>query len=101
MQSNIHVTFRTKRIKQEEVKVGSTYCNRGAGTTFRKVLAIGDEHRPKVYFSSTGEHPVGIPGVRYEQYRFDRKGNKKGQGEKVMYLHSFTSWIGSEVEGSE
>lgn len=69
-----------------EIVVGKTYRNRGAGRTRRKVLAIGDEHRPKYWNSSNV--PPREPGVLYEQ-----KG-VKGR----LYLTSFTAWVGSVVE---
>lgn len=74
-------------MKKNEIHVGSTYRNRGKGKTLRKVLAIGDDHRPIRYFSM--EHPPEEPGVLYE----DSKGNK-GQ----LYITSFASWAGSMVK---
>lgn len=68
------------------IKVGKTYRNRGKGKTTRTVLAIGDEHKPRVYYNASGEHPDNT-GVLYEQ---------KGTQNR-LYLKSFAQWAGSEV----
>ncbi len=33
-------------MKPSEIRAGEAYRNRGKGNTVRRVLAIGDEHRP-------------------------------------------------------
>lgn len=81
-------------MKPSEIQVGKTYQNKGAGTTKRKVLAIGDEHRPKNWLSE-GPAP-DEPGVLYE--------SSYGHGNytDTLYLSSFASWAGREyVEGSK
>ena len=74
------------RKTKPEIEVGKTYRNRGAGRTRRKVLAIGDEHRPKRWQSPLD--PPNEPGVLFEQ-----KGVKSR-----LYLTSFKAWVGSVVE---
>jgi len=69
-------------MKPSEIKVGVTYLNKGAGTTWRKVLAIGDEYKPY------GNHP-NEPGVLYE--------NNRG-GQHKLYLSSFAAWVGGVKE---
>ena len=78
-------------MKPSEIKVGKTYVNRGAGRTKRVVLAIGDEHRPKVYWNATGKHPDDT-GVLYRQIggQFDGKTFN-------LYLKSFAGWAKKEV----
>lgn len=73
-------------MKQDEIKVGATYQNRGAGKTTRKVLAIGIEHRPAKYYSVN--EPPDESGVLYEQKGV--KGN--------LYIGAFAAWCGKEVE---
>lgn len=70
-----------------EIEVGKTYRNRGAGRTRRKVLAIGDEHRPKHWNSPLA--PPNEPGVLYV--------TPKGVKDR-LYLTSFKAWVGSVVE---
>lgn len=73
-------------MKPQDIKVGSTYKNKGAGKTLRKVIAIGDEHKPDVYWNYDRSHPHDV-GVLYEQ---------KGKQYR-LYLKSFSKWCGSEV----
>ena len=75
-----------KRRTKPEIEAGKTYRNRGAGRTRRKVLAIGDEHRPKHWHSPLAR--PNEPGVLFEQNGV--KGN--------LYLTSFRAWVGSVVE---
>ena len=75
-------------MKTTQIEVGKTYANKGAGKTFRKVLAIGDEHRPKFWFS--GKQPPDEPGILYEQ-----TGRNAGIGN--LYITSFSSWCRCEV----
>lgn len=76
-------------MKTDEIVVGRTYTNKGAGRTQRKVLAIGAEHRPKVFWNATGTPPnPDEPGVLFEQ-----KGTNR-----TLYLSSFAAWCGSVVE---
>lgn len=72
-------------MKPSDIKVGSTYTNKGAGKTERKVIAIGDEHRPSQFWSPNP--PPEEPGVLYEQ---------KGKQDK-LYLSSFAAWCGKEA----
>lgn len=69
-------------MKPADIKVGSTYINRGAGKTRRTVVAIGPEHRPD-WFRSDREPPVE-DGVLYEQ---DGKRDS-------LYISSFAAWCG-------
>lgn len=36
-------------MKAEDIKVGRTYTNKGAGRSQRKVIAIGKEHHPDTW----------------------------------------------------
>ena len=72
-------------MKPSEITAGKTYSNRGKGTTKRTVIEIGERHRPKHYFGSL--RPLE-PCVLYEQ---DGKRD-------VLYLSSFASWAGKEVD---
>ena len=73
-------------MKPSEITAGKTYSNRGKGMTKRTVIDISERHRPKHYFGC-GPRP-SEPGVLYEQ---DGKRD-------VLYLSSFASWAGKEVE---
>jgi hypothetical protein len=72
-------------MKASEIQVGKTYRNRGAGRTQRKVLAIGDDHRPRSWHGASPRPDE--PGVLYEQ---------DGKQQKLM-LSSFAAWAGAEV----
>jgi hypothetical protein len=72
-------------MKPGDVEVGVTYMNRGAGRTRRKVLAIGNEHRPQEWLSD--RPPPDEPGVLFEQ---------KGK-QRCLYLSSFADWAGGPV----
>jgi prepilin-type N-terminal cleavage/methylation domain-containing protein len=76
-------------MKKSEIKVGKKYRNRGAGRTVREVIGIGDEFRPKTFFS-TGE-PPNEPGVEYRQ---------SGDIDR-LYISSFAKWAGGIVEDNE
>jgi len=80
-------------MKPSEIKVGKTYINRGAGRTRRRVLGIGDEHRPPVWLGA-GSVP-DEPGVLYEQYTGKRAEDKPTHGK--LCLSSFARWAGKEV----
>lgn len=71
----------------KNLRVGATYRNRGKGRVTRTILGIGDEHRPKLFFSPN--EPPDEPGVYYR----DSKGR-----EGRLYVSSFASWAGGEVE---
>lgn len=71
----------------KDIAVGKTYVNRGKGRTRRRVLGIGDEHRPTSWFSDTA--PPDEPGVWF----VDSDGI-----ERHLYLSSFASWAGREVQ---
>lgn len=73
-------------MKPSDIKVGKTYTNKGVGRTQRTVLAIGDEHRPRIFWNATNT-PPDEPGVLYEQ-----KGKKQ-----TLYMSSFAKWCGKEV----
>jgi len=81
-------------MKPSDIKPGKTYTNRGAGQTRRKVLAIGDAHRPIVWRGNGTTLPPEEPGVWYKQHSGKNKvrityGN--------LYLSSFAAWVGEEV----
>lgn len=78
-----------KTLKPADIKVGTTYVNRGAGKTRRKVIAIGVEHRPS-RFLSMNQAP-DEDGVLYEQ---------NGKQDR-LYISSFASWCGKAVEGAD
>lgn len=79
-------------MKPSEIEVGKTYVNRGAGKTKRKVLAIGLEHRPKIFWNATGVPPdQDQPGVLYEQSGRQRS----------LYLSSFAAWCGAVAPTQE
>ena len=72
-------------MKVSDIQAGKTYRNRGAGRTQRKVLDIGDDHRPRNWYGSSPRPDE--PGVLYEQ---------DGKQQKLM-LGSFAAWAGAEV----
>jgi hypothetical protein len=72
-------------MRAQDIHVGKTYQNRLKGRTRRTVLGIGDEFRPERYF---GSKVPDKPGVEYEQNGVVSR----------LYLPSFASWAGSEVE---
>ena len=74
-------------MKPSEIKAGCTYRNRGAGRTWRKVQCISTHVSPS--WSSHRPPPVNEPGVRY----VDNTGRVS-----TLYLCSFASWAGSEVD---
>jgi hypothetical protein len=78
------------KMKPSKIEVGKTYVNKGKGTTQRKVLDIGFHIKPTEWYSSND--PPEEPGVYFEQRgmggrKFDR-----------LYISSFASWVGREVE---
>jgi hypothetical protein len=72
-------------MRPQDIEVGATYRNRGAGRTRRTVVAIGPEHAPAVWHS--GGPPPDEPGVLYEQ---DGRRHR-------LYLSSFAAWCGARV----
>lgn len=80
------VSATRKTVKPEDVKVGVTYPNRGAGKTLRTVVAIGPEHRPKRFLS---DRPApNEDGVLYEQ-----------NGKRAnLYISSFAAWCGQPAK---
>ena len=70
-------------MKTSEIQVGKTYVNRGAGRTARKVIAIGNEHRPLNWFGEPNREP-NEPGVLYEQKGIQSR----------LYLSMFAQWAG-------
>lgn len=75
-------------MKPSDIKVGSTYCNRGKGRTRRTVLEISDEILPTWY---EGLARTDQRVVRYEQ----------GGKEVRAYLTDFAKWCGREVEAAK
>jgi len=80
---------RRQTAKATDIQVGVTYVNRGAGRTQRKVLAIGDEHRPDQWYGTWGSIAPKEQGVLFEQ---------KGEQRK-LYLSSFAAWAKGPVDG--
>ena len=76
-------------MKVAQIEIGKIYVNKGKGKTFRKVLAIGEEHRPTKWYSSMP--PPNQPGVLYEQ-----TGKYAGKGN--LYITSFAAWARCEVK---
>jgi len=72
-------------MRVSEIQVGKTYVNRGAGRTRRHVLGIGDQYRPKIFYSR--KNPPREHGVLFEQ----------GGKEHTLYISSFANWAGHEV----
>jgi len=72
-------------MKVSEIQVGKTYRNKNAGRTQRKVIAIGDDLRPRIWLGTS--QPPDEPGVLYEQ----------GIKLECLYLSSFAAWAGAEV----
>lgn len=75
-------------MKAKDIQVGKTYVNRGAGKTRRTVLAIGDDHRPERWYSTSPAPDE--PGVLYRQENSTHK----------LYLSSFAQWCGKEIEAA-
>lgn len=73
-------------MKNRDIEEGVTYRNRGKGKTLRRVIAIGNEHRPERFLSMN--EPPEEPGVLYA--------DMKGRHEK-LYLSSFAAWAGAVV----
>lgn len=73
-------------MKLADIKIGKTYHNRGRGTTIRRIMGIGDEHRPQCWFSLRPR--PNEPGVLYEQ----------GGRQACLYLSSFAAWAGGVAE---
>lgn len=69
-------------MKPSEIKVGRTYCNRGAGRTTRRVLFIGKPAFAKHSQTDVVIHTVCAKDVEY--YDFSD-------------LRTFAAWAGSEV----
>jgi hypothetical protein len=78
-------------MKREDITIGQMYCNRGAGTTIRKVLGIGPQHRPKSWYGR-GCAP-DEPGVWYAQYKAG-----KWVHQDNLYLSAFAAWAGCVVK---
>lgn len=77
-------------MRPEQIKVGKTYRNRGKGRTTRKVVSIvpnteASRFWPRWYIDRP--RPPNEPIVLFKQ---------RGQME-YLYLCSFASWAGSEV----
>lgn len=68
-----------------QIKVGSTYCNRGKGLTTRTVLEISDKLKAPWFSEERPDEPV----VRYSQNGIEER----------LYLSSFAAWCGREVQG--
>lgn len=75
-------------MKPTDIQIGKTYRNRGAGTTTRTVLDIG-EHVPG---SFTWENSIRIRVKYRQQYGTD------DEVERTLSLNSFAQWAGSEVK---
>jgi hypothetical protein len=77
-------------MRPKDIKVGKTYCNRGKGTTIRKVINISMKDQPRAWFGA-GARPVE-PGVLYEQETSSDKCITD-----QLFLSSFAAWAGREV----
>lgn len=75
-------------MKPADIVVGKTYANRGAGRTKRVVLAIGMEHRPKVWYGAPEKEP-NEPGVLYSPAA-------RPSVQCNLYLSTFAQWAGRE-----
>jgi hypothetical protein len=85
-------------MKMSRIKVGKVYCNRGKGTTQRKVIGVGPMFRPDQKFAS--ERPDDFSGVEFQQRLPDgaiRQGFGDWSEPRRLWLDSFASWAGSEV----
>ena len=81
-------------MKSSDIKVGKTYCNRGKGATRRIVLDIDVSCQPECwpeYWFGSKERP-NEPGVLYKQHA------PGGGYSDRLFLSSFASWAGKEVE---
>lgn len=76
-------------MKRNEIHVGHTYQNKGAGNTRRKVVAIGTHIVPERYFGG-GERPAEV-GVKFVQTGL------RGMYTDELYLSSFAQWAGKDV----
>ncbi len=76
-------------MRPNEIKVGDTYRNRGAGRVTRRVLEISWYARPEHWLGSDETQPKNEKGVRF----VDSKGR-----EGRLYLSSFAAWAGNVVE---
>lgn len=72
-------------MKPSDIEAGKMYRNRGKGKTVRRVIAIGDDHKPDRWYSDST--PPNEPGVLYA--------DRKGRHER-LYLSSFAAWAGAE-----
>lgn len=78
-------TKESEVMKPSDIKVGSVYCNRGAGKTLRLVLSIGEVEPP--YWLSDRPRP-NEPGVQYRD-----SAGKEG----TLYMSFFAQWCGKLV----
>lgn len=84
-------------MKREHLRIGATYCNKGAGRTRRRIINIGPECRPGRWYGS-GD-PPDEDGVLFVQLC-----KHDGQWEPIfkdlLYISAFAAWAGREVENS-
>lgn len=73
-------------MRKDEIEVGATYVNKGAGRTTRTVIAMGTNRQPSAWYGS-GWPPDEI-GVEYKDNR--------GKTDR-LYLSSFAVWAGRKV----
>ncbi len=69
------------------IKPGHTYVNKGKGNTLRRVVAIGDEHRPRMFWNGTNTHPDDT-GVLF---------SRPDGSHDNLYLKSFAAWCGKDL----
>jgi hypothetical protein len=83
-------------MNKSKIQIGKTYCN-SSGTVNRKVLDIGTHVEPEQYNPKWDggfyRRPNDEPGVKYEV-----TSNSNGRITGELYLKSFASWAGKEVE---
>lgn len=84
---------RKKRPREEDVKVGVVFLNRGKGKTKRKVLGVGFEYQPEKWWGDPLTAPTGEPGVEFETIG----GRNNGEVSR-LYMSSFLQWTGSIVD---
>ena len=86
-------------MKLSQIRVGKIYCNRGAGTTRRKVTGIGMEFQPDRRFSA--ERPDDMPGVEFEQWlpvhKYVASAGAWSEPRR-LWLDSFACWAGEVWE---
>lgn len=79
----------------QDVRPGRIYVNRGAGTSFRRVLRVEQDCRPEIW-RGAGEPPEG-PGVEFVGYRWLGTRLISDAQPQRLHLRSFVAWAGADV----